>query len=76
MRELARCLPRQLVELDLTGNEMGPEGVCALARALKRHPLKELSIGENHTGDVAGKYMAEAFGEATGREPGKVWGDL
>lgn len=42
MRELARVLPPNLVELDLTGNEMGPEGLRALARVVKTHPLKEL----------------------------------
>lgn len=30
-------------------------------------PLQELSVGENHIGDLAATYLAEAFGEAVSR---------
>lgn len=64
--ELAKALPPNLEELDLTGNQIGPDGIKALASVVKHHPLKELSIGENHTGDTAATYIAEAFGEGCG----------
>ena len=32
--------------------------------------IQELSIGENHTGDAAATYLAQAFGEAASVVPG------
>jgi len=66
IQELSKALPPHLEEMDLTGNEIGNEGVKALAAVVKNHPLKELSVGENHIGDTAATHLAEAFGEGCG----------